>query len=58
MRVTVLAVWTDQPGPPGPLTALERAQLSVLLSGSECRECFGADFRLSWCHVPERLRLI
>ena len=36
MRVTVLAVWTDQPGLVGPLTALERAQMSVL-SGSECR---------------------
>ena len=36
MRVTVLAVWTDQPGAVGSLTAPERAQLSVL-AGSERR---------------------
>ena len=36
MSVTVLAVWTDQPGPVGSLTALECAQMSAL-AGSERR---------------------
>jgi acyl carrier protein/4'-phosphopantetheinyl transferase EntD len=36
MRALVLAVWTDQSAPAGPLTALERAQLSAL-TGSERR---------------------
>jgi acyl carrier protein/4'-phosphopantetheinyl transferase EntD len=36
MRVPVLVVWTDQPAPVGPLTALECAQMSVL-AGSERR---------------------
>ncbi len=36
MRASVLAVWTDRPAPAGPLTVLERAQLSAL-AGSERR---------------------
>jgi hypothetical protein len=36
MRASVLAVWTDQPAPACLLTAVERAQLSVL-AGSERR---------------------